>query len=100
MYIQKRGSATPKQKAALLDSGVTMKQIEEIVAFETASKISGWEAYALSKAALNAYTIILARQHPKLAINSCTPGFILTNMTKSMGARSSTNWCQFLIWHA
>ena len=66
-----------------------MKQIQEIVAFETASKISGWQAYGLSKAALNAYTVLLARQHPKLAVNSCTPGLILTKMTKDMSIGAS-----------
>ena len=64
-----------------------MKQIQDVVAFEMANKIAGWGVYGLSKAALIAYTMVLARQHPKLAINSCTPGFINTNMTKGMGAK-------------
>ena len=38
------------------------------------------------QACVNAYTQWLAKQHPKLVINSCTPGFIATDITKGMGA--------------
>jgi NAD(P)-dependent dehydrogenase (short-subunit alcohol dehydrogenase family) len=40
------------------------------------------EAYGLSKACANSYTMILARTHPALRINACTPGFIATDMTR------------------
>ena len=43
-------------------------------------------AYGLSKACLNAYTIALARTHPSLVVNACTPGFIETDMTRPMAA--------------
>ena len=43
-------------------------------------------AYGFSKACLNVYTMQLARQHPKLRINSCSPGYILTDLTAGMGA--------------
>lgn len=43
-------------------------------------------AYGLSKAAVNQYTMQLAAQHPKLKINSCSPGYILTDLTAGMGA--------------
>ncbi|HEY6556949.1 MAG TPA: SDR family NAD(P)-dependent oxidoreductase [Polyangiaceae bacterium] len=39
-------------------------------------------AYGLSKACANTYTLQLARRYPKLAINACTPGFIETDMTR------------------
>jgi len=39
-------------------------------------------SYGLSKACLNAYTIELAREHPTLTVNACTPGFIETDMTR------------------
>ncbi len=45
-------------------------------------------AYGLSKACTNAYTMILARQHPNLIINACTPGFIETDMTIPMAQSS------------
>lgn len=40
------------------------------------------EAYGLSKACSNTLTRILAREHPALRINACTPGFIETDMTR------------------
>jgi NAD(P)-dependent dehydrogenase (short-subunit alcohol dehydrogenase family) len=40
-------------------------------------------AYGLSKACANTYTLQLARRYPKLSINACTPGFIETDMTRS-----------------
>jgi NAD(P)-dependent dehydrogenase (short-subunit alcohol dehydrogenase family) len=40
------------------------------------------DAYGLSKACANTYTQHLARAHPKLRINACTPGFIETDMTR------------------
>lgn len=46
-------------------------------------------AYGLSKACLNAYTYLLSRKHPNLLVNSCTPGFILTDLTRGMGASKS-----------
>jgi NAD(P)-dependent dehydrogenase (short-subunit alcohol dehydrogenase family) len=39
-------------------------------------------AYGLSKACANTYTLILAREHPGLSVNACTPGFIITDMTR------------------
>lgn len=43
---------------------------------------SGADGYGLSKAVANAYTLILAREHPNLRVNACTPGFIETDMTR------------------
>ena len=39
------------------------------------------DAYGLSKACANTYTLQLARRYPNLSINACTPGFIETDMT-------------------
>jgi NAD(P)-dependent dehydrogenase (short-subunit alcohol dehydrogenase family) len=50
-------------------------------AFEKAGLGDG-DAYGLSKACTNAYTLQLARLHPTLRINACTPGFIETDMTR------------------
>ena len=36
--------------------------------------------YGLSKALLNCYTIQLAREHPEISVNSCSPGMILTDI--------------------
>jgi len=46
-------------------------------------------AYGLSKACLNAYTMELAKKNPNLLINSCTPGFIETDLTKGFVKNSS-----------
>jgi len=44
-------------------------------------------AYGLSKAFVNAYTALYAKeQYPDLIVNSCTPGFILTDMTRGLTA--------------
>jgi NAD(P)-dependent dehydrogenase (short-subunit alcohol dehydrogenase family) len=40
------------------------------------------DAYGLSKACTNTYTLQLARLHPALRVNACTPGFIETDMTR------------------
>src|SRR5690606_14571232 len=39
-------------------------------------------AYGLSKACTNSYTLSLAREQPNLRINACTPGFIETDLTR------------------
>jgi NAD(P)-dependent dehydrogenase (short-subunit alcohol dehydrogenase family) len=43
--------------------------------------------YGLSKALANTYTLMLARENPKLRINACTPGFIETDMTRHYAAQ-------------
>lgn len=48
----------------------------------------GNDAYGLSKALLNAYTALHAKVEPELVINSCSPGFINTDITRGMGARN------------
>ena len=45
-------------------------------------------SYGVSKAALNAYTVELARNQPNLLINSCTPGFIETDPTRPMAEKA------------
>lgn len=44
------------------------------------------DSYGLSKALLNAYTALHAQSEPDLIINSCSPGFIDTDITRGMGA--------------
>jgi NAD(P)-dependent dehydrogenase (short-subunit alcohol dehydrogenase family) len=39
-------------------------------------------AYGLSKACASLYTVMLAREHPQLIINACTPGYIETDLTR------------------
>ena len=42
-------------------------------------------AYILSKAAMNAYTRILAKKHPNFCINCVCPGYVKTDMTNNTG---------------
>lgn len=53
----------------------------------------GWpqtlSAYKLSKAALNAYTRLLAKEFPSFLVNSVCPGFVKTDMTVNNGALST-----------
>jgi NAD(P)-dependent dehydrogenase (short-subunit alcohol dehydrogenase family) len=44
------------------------------------------DAYGLSKAAVNQWTMQFAAAHPNLRVNSCSPGYILTDLTRGMGA--------------
>ena len=46
------------------------------------------EPYGLSKACANSYTMFLARTHPSLRVNACTPGFIATDMTRPYATSS------------
>ena len=38
-------------------------------------------AYGFSKACVSLYTLMLARQYPRLVVNACTPGYIATDLT-------------------
>lgn len=39
-------------------------------------------AYGFSKACVNLYTLLLAKENPHLIINACTPGYIETDLTR------------------
>ena len=45
----------------------------------------GSSAYKVAKAALNAYTRILAKKYPILHINYLTPGYVKTDIYMHMG---------------
>ena len=49
----------------------------------------GWpkylSAYKVAKAAMNAYSRILAREHPELRVNCVHPGYVRTDMTIHSG---------------
>eukprot|EP00545_Synedropsis_sp_CCMP1620_P003376 CAMPEP_0119006594 /NCGR_PEP_ID=MMETSP1176-20130426/2396_1 /TAXON_ID=265551 /ORGANISM="Synedropsis recta cf, Strain CCMP1620" /LENGTH=269 /DNA_ID=CAMNT_0006958527 /DNA_START=109 /DNA_END=918 /DNA_ORIENTATION=- len=63
----------------------TIGSIEELDKLARSSSGIG-DGYGLSKALLNAYTVLHAAEEPKLIINSCTPGYIKTDITAGMGA--------------
>jgi len=49
----------------------------------------GWPAafaaYKVAKAAMNAYSRVLARRHPELRVNCAHPGYVKTDMTRHSG---------------
>lgn len=47
-----------------------------------AKGLGNGEPYGFSKACLNSYTMLFAREHPMLRVNACTPGFIETDLTR------------------
>lgn len=58
----------------------------------------GWNsylsAYTLSKAALNAYTRILAKKYPRFMINSVCPGYVKTGINCFTGILSTEEGAQ------
>lgn len=55
---------------------------------EGSLETKGWghsSAYVLSKAALNAYTKILAKRYPSFCINCVCPGFVKTDINCNTG---------------
>nr|XP_023886946.1 salutaridine reductase-like [Quercus suber]POE67962.1 salutaridine reductase [Quercus suber] len=56
---------------------------------ENLIETKGWpvnaSAYIVSKAALNAYTRVLAKKYSKIAINSVTPGYTSTDLNHNSG---------------
>jgi len=67
--------------SVLTSPHVTWEQIEM-----QAQQLGGrGDDYGLSKACINAYTMLLAREFPKYRINACTPGYIATKMTGGPG---------------
>lgn len=74
----------PRDEQALLTNpDVTWAEIDSYLDERLDAQSYGGNAYGLSKACLNAYTLLLARTHPNLTVNACTPGFIETDMTRS-----------------
>lgn len=84
-FVKTQEAAT---KALFSGDGLTVESLEAAIKTCVASGNVGWgNGYGLSKAALSAYTIVQARQHPALTIASISPGFIDTPMTQGFGAR-------------
>ena len=89
------GIATATQKKPLIDFDTTWDQIEAVIQVEVnggfthdeAIQQAGWCAYGLSKAALTAFSMVLAKEYPNLTVSSCSPGFINTKMTTGWGAK-------------
>jgi len=85
-------TCSPERQRFFLDEQMTWPRlrafIDECLAMAgdeaafTAKGLGDGSAYGLSKACTNTYTLILAREHPSVRVNACTPGFIATDMTR------------------
>lgn len=79
-YVSK---CSEDQRRFLLDASATWDRLRAFIDERIAANdVAGNDAYGLSKACVNLYTMILAREHPHLRINACTPGFIETDMSR------------------
>ncbi|KAK7812729.1 (+)-neomenthol dehydrogenase, partial [Quercus suber] len=75
--------------------GLTEEKVDKVVkgfledVKENLIETKGWpvniSAYIVSKAALNAYTRVLAKKYPKIAINSVCPGYTSTDINHNSG---------------
>lgn len=63
----------------------------QLAANTSTERQNGWpkQAYAVSKAAMNAMTATLARENEGLVINSCCPGWVATDMGRMVGSTPS-----------
>ena len=76
----------PSLKAFFTSSSTTLADLEEkLDAYSAAPDYEG-VAYGLSKASLHVLTMQLQKAHPSLFINTCSPGYVLTDLTAGMGA--------------
>lgn len=81
----------PARRQLLLDPELEWSRLHAFVqeCLRDAPSVDGADAYGLSKACANAYTVLLAREHPELLVNACTPGFIETDLTRAFTAGKS-----------
>ena len=68
----------------------TFEEFDAIIKADVAAKNFGkiGSAYGISKAALNALTLVQAKAYPNLKVVCLTPGFVATNMTKTFNPSS------------
>lgn len=86
MYVASCGDR--KLRSLLADPSTISGGVQELDGIAKSyldKKDYGGDSYGLSKALVNAYTVIHAKSEPDLIINSCTPGFINTDMTRNAG---------------
>lgn len=76
---------TPAVQSILMDREVTWETIEKLHK-RVMPELDAYGAYGFSKASLSAYTMLLARENPKLICSSLSPGFINTAIVAGFGA--------------
>jgi NAD(P)-dependent dehydrogenase (short-subunit alcohol dehydrogenase family) len=85
-------TCSPERQRFFLDAELTWPRLQAFIdecldihggaAAFAAKGLGDGSAYGLSKACANTYTLILARERPGLRVNACTPGFIITDMSR------------------
>lgn len=78
-YVRKQSA---EEQALLCDPDITWEALERYMKSKGSSASN---PYGLSKAILNAYTMLLARENPNIPINGCSPGYIRTDLTGGGG---------------
>ncbi len=71
-----------ERKRFFLDANIEWPALDAFMRQSIPSWPADNSAYGLSKACANSYTMLLARNHPALRVNACTPGFIETDSTR------------------
>lgn len=94
-YVKNLPDGSLKEK---LTNPFLLAGIEELD--EIANSVKEDDGYRVSKALLNAYTVLHAQSESDLIINSVSPGWILTDLTQGMGASNPPSkgavapvWC-------
>ena len=85
-------TCSPERRRFFVDPNVDWPSLKALIddcistgtdnAAFAAKGLGSGEPYGLSKACLHSYTMLLAREHPRLRINACSPGFIETDLTR------------------
>ena len=83
---------SPRRQAFFRDGSIQWDEldnfIQEVLAAHDKSQdpdtlgLGQINGYGFSKACLNLYTLLLARENPQLCVNACTPGYIETDLTR------------------
>jgi len=91
-------TCSPERQRFFTDEQITWPRLQAIIdecvsmsgdkAAFAAKGLGDGSPYGLSKACVNSYTLLLARERPSLRVNACTPGFIETDMTRHYAASS------------
>ncbi|XP_042492678.1 (+)-neomenthol dehydrogenase-like [Macadamia integrifolia] len=69
------------------EDGLTEERVDDVLNkfLKDLKGRQGWSAYRMSKAAINAYTRILAKKFPKFRINCVCPGSVKTDLNHNFG---------------
>lgn len=97
-WVQFLGNEKAKAELENVDT-LTVKRLDEIVEWflrdfkENKLQANGWpltvSAYKVSKAAVNAYTRIIASKYPSFQVNCIHPGLVKTDMTCNAGNKTA-----------